>query len=141
MKSLLLSLATLFAISAWGADAQQKPAPPCMGASMDKGCYTELRDSSGRLFRDDDPFLFCDDGMKERPRAWNPVSPAQGIWAPTPGYCPYPLQTCPYPLTMLKGWSQREIDGVYLFMRVCPAAGGTGKWEGNGRPENTPHSH
>ena len=124
-----------------GAFAQQRPTPPCAGVSIPHGCYSQLRDGNGRLFRDNDPFLFCTAGMRERPRAWNPVNPRLGLWAPTPGWCPYPMRRCPYPLTALIGWTQREIDGVQLYMRVCPANGGEGRWQGNGRADQSPHRH
>lgn len=136
MKSWLSALLLLLASNS--VLAQSTPAQ-CAGISTPQGCYTMLRDSSGLLFRDDDPFLFCTDGMIERPRAWNPLVPIAGTWFPTPGYCPIPSTSCPYPYYI--SWSQREVDGVYLYMRVCPAAGRQGQWEGPGRPESTPHSH
>lgn len=64
------------------------PSPPCFGISTSQGCYTELKDSSGNKFRDDDPFLFCTQGMVKRPRAWSLVNPVMGIWEPSPYCCP-----------------------------------------------------
>lgn len=133
-------LFALLLLACAGAFAQQRPAPPCAGISMPHGCYSELR-GNGRLLRDDDPFLFCTSGMKERPRAWNPVKSVIGLWAPTPGWCPYPMQVCPYPMSMLRGWTRREIQAVQLYMRICPAAASEGRWEGRGRPDQTPNSH
>lgn len=137
VKLRIFCLALLFFASA--SFAQSKPAPPCAGISTSQGCYTNLRDSNGKSFRDDDPFLFCADGMKERPRAWNPLQPSIGTWFPTPGYCAVPATSCPYVYGI--GWTQREIDGVYLYMSVCPAAKKKGNWVGSGRPENTPTNH
>lgn len=137
MMRWLFVLILLFACG--NAFGQSKPAPPCAGISTSQGCYTKLKDSTGQLFRDDDPFLFCTDGMKERPRAWNPLVPTAGTWFPTPGYCVVPATNCPYRYG--KDWSQREVDGVFLYMRVCPAAKQQGRWDGPGRPENSPHSH
>lgn len=137
MKSWIFALVLL--LLAGNAFALEKPPLPCAGISTSQGCYSKLQDSNGKSFRDDDPFLFCSDGMKERPRAWNPLAPAMGTWYPTPGYCAVPATSCPYVYGI--NWTQREIDGVYLYMRVCPAAKRKGNWEGGGRPENTPHNH
>ncbi|MGY0505430.1 hypothetical protein [Luteimonas sp. e5] len=117
----------------------QQSGPPCMGVSTPTGCYTELKDSSGRLFRDNDPFLFCTQGMRERPRAWNPLKPSLGLWIVTPGYCIVPSTSCPYPYSI--SWSQREVDGERLYRTVCPAAMREGAWEGEGQPDRTPWVH
>lgn len=138
MKSWLLALMLLFSAGAFAQSAS--PKPPCMGPSP-KGCYTKLADHTGKEFRDDDPFLFCTAGMKERPRAWNPVEPITAQWVVTPGYCPFPMTTCPYPFSALKGWSMREIIGLQRYVSVCPAGENRGRWDGKGRPENSPHSH
>ena len=93
-------------------------------------------------FRDNDPFVFCTQGIKDNPRAWSPDQPIRALWRLTPGYCPVPSTgTCPvYPYTF-KSWSQNDFNALRQYMSVCPQAEKEGRWRGKGKPENSPYSH
>lgn len=96
----------------------------------------------GLMWRDGDPFVFCRYGMKHTPRAWYPIpNYATSVPLPTPGYCPFPAITCPYPLSYLRGWSQDEIRAYYTYLRICPQAERSGRWDGRGDGTTSPHSH
>lgn len=107
-------------------------------AFAQSGYYEQLR------WRSNDPFVFCRYGLRQTPRAWFPSGVpnyAYGPPMPTPGYCPYPLQVCPYPFTALRGWSVDEINAYYTYLRVCPQARDSGRWEGSGNGTTSPSSH
>ena len=102
-----------------------------------------------QVCRSDDPFLYCTKGCKET-KAWKPRAPYTNPLAYTPqlGYCPVPVvQTgsCPFdvkPYLIFMGWGQRDYnDYTQNYVVVCPQAHQDGKWEGQGRPENTPFNH
>lgn len=96
----------------------------------------------GLNWRAGDPFVFCRYGMKHSPRAWYPIpNYATSIPLPTPGYCPVPALTCPYPLTYLRGWTQDEINAYYTYLRICPQAVNSGQWQGGGDGTQAPFGH
>ena len=96
----------------------------------------------GLFWRDGDPFVFCRYGLDQTPKAWFPI-PNYATTPPaiTPGYCPWPLPSCPYPLTALKGWSQTEIQSYFAYLRICPQAEDSGRWDGPGDGTTTPGKH
>lgn len=102
----------------------------------DSPYYEKLR------FRDDDPFVFCTQGIKDNPRAWSPLQPVQALWRLTPGYCPVPTTgSCPvYPYTY-KSWSNNDVASLQQYQSVCPRAEREGRWRGRGKPDNAPYSH
>ena len=103
---------------------------------------TAQQGEQGLNWRSGDPFVFCRYGLKSKPRAWFPIPDyATSVPLPTPGYCPYPMTVCPYPLTYLKGWTQDEINAYYAYLRICPQAEQSGKWEGQGDGTSSPFSH
>lgn len=92
----------------------------------------------GLLWRAGDPFVFCRHGMRHSPRAWYPVpNYATSTPLPTPGYCPWPTVYCYWS----KGWSPDEIAAYYAYMRICPRAGRSGRWNGTGDGTRTPFAH
>lgn len=101
-------------------------------AALAQGYYEPLR------YRMNDPFVFCRHGMDQKPRAWSPLPPYTGPWMPTPGYCPMPTPNCG---NYLKGWSFKEIDAWNQYVRVCPRAESSGKWDGSGDGSNVPFKH
>lgn len=93
-------------------------------------------------FRDNDPFVFCTQGLKDNPRAWSPEQPARALWRLTPGYCPVPSTgTCPiYPYTY-KRWSNKDVNALSQYLSTCPHGEREGRWRGQGKPENAPYAH
>ena len=97
-------------------------------------------------YRDNDVFLFCSDGLK-KPRAWMPLDPITAQWTAEPTYCPIPHDGGECPLCVhnygvhFQSWTHNDYDAWQKWMRICPRGDEEGKWEGQGRPENTPHSH
>ena len=94
------------------------------------GYYEPLR------YRDNDPFVFCTQGqdLKLNPApCWKPLPPYTGnhMWMP---YCRPPN---PYG----KDWTDEDWDSYFQYLRVCPAAIKSGRWEGEGRPESSPYEH
>lgn len=93
----------------------------------------------GLLWRAGDPFVFCRYGLDQRPKAWFPI-PNYATSPPmiTPGYCPFPTPSCgPY----LIGWSQTEILSYYAYLRICPQAQNSGRWDGSGDGTRSPFKH
>lgn len=92
----------------------------------------------GLLWRAGDPFVFCRYGLDQTPKAWFPVpNYARSIPAVTPGYCPWPTPYC----YSLRGWSFEEIFAYYTYLRICPQAERSGRWEGPGDGTKAPFSH
>ncbi|KPN20321.1 hypothetical protein AO715_10580 [Xanthomonas sp. Mitacek01] len=92
----------------------------------------------GLMWRAGDPFVFCRYGMSHSPRAWYPVPDyARSTPLPTPGYCPWPTPYCQY----LRGWSMEEIFAYTAYLRICPQAERSGRWEGAGDGTRAPFSH
>ncbi len=85
-------------------------------------------------YREDDPFVFCTQGRKERDKCWIPLPPYTGNFMMMP-YCNPP--NSPYG----KSWTQDDWSSLYQYQSVCPRAINSGQWEGSGRPEQTPFSH
>src|SRR5580765_8980572 len=80
-------------------------------------------------WRDNDPFVFCTQGIKDQDRAWRPIDPISGAWMLTPGYCPFPVTgSCPYPFTMLMAWSQNSFDSFWDYQSVCKWPHRKGDW-------------
>ncbi len=93
----------------------------------------------GLRWRGGDPFVFCRYGLDQTPKAWFPI-PNYATTPPmiTPGYCPVPTPNCgPY----LLGWSQTEILAYFTYLRICPQAENSGKWEGSGNGTRVPFKH
>ena len=98
-------------------------------------------------WRDNDPFVFCTQGIKDQDRSWKPIDPISGTYFPIPPYCPIPAAPnteCPvYPYTYL-AWTQNSWDAFRDYQSVCKWPHRTGKWtrrNGQGNAEDTPYSH
>ncbi len=92
----------------------------------------------GLLWRSGDPFVFCRHGMRHSPRAWFPVPDyATSIPLPSPGYCPWPTLYCNW----AQGWSPEEMAAYFTYLRICPQAERSGRWEGVGDGTQAPFSH
>lgn len=92
----------------------------------------------GLLWRAGDPFVFCRHGMQHSPRAWYPVPDyARSSPLPTPGYCPGPTMYCGW----FRGWSLEEILAYFTYLRICPQAERSGRWQGDGDGTQAPFSH
>jgi len=92
----------------------------------------------GLLWRAGDPFVFCRHGMRHSPKAWSPVPDyATSIPRPTPGYCPFPTTYCQYQ----RGWTMDEIFAYFTYLRICPQAERSGRWDGVGDGTRAPFSH
>lgn len=92
----------------------------------------------GLMWRAGDPFVFCRYGLDQTPKAWFPVPDyARSVPAITPGYCPWPTPYCKYQI----GWSFDEIAAYYTYLRICPQAERSGRWEGAGDGTQAPIAH
>lgn len=92
----------------------------------------------GLLWRSGDPFVFCRHGMQHSPKAWYTISDyATSTPRPTPGYCPWPTTYCQYQ----RGWTMDEIFAFFTYLRICPQAERSGRWEGVGEGTQAPFSH
>jgi len=94
--------------------------------------------------RDDDPFVFCTQGCKGRDKNWIPVTPRAGVWVAALGYCPWPTTTGPCCVgnVCFRTWTQKAVDAVGEYMRICPIGGGKASdWKGRQRPEKVPKDH
>jgi len=100
------------------------------GLGAEGGFYSRLS------YRSNDPFVFCTQGQD---REVNPTP----CWIPMPPYTgafmvmPYCLPVNPYG----KEWSADDTQSFQEYLRVCPAAGRSGRWEGSGQPEMSPFKH
>lgn len=108
----------------------------CLLASSAAGAQVG---EQGLLWRSGDPFVFCRYGLDQTPKAWftmpNYATTPPGI---TPGYCLVPTPNCgPY----LKGWSVTEIQSYFAYLRICPQAEDSGKWNGSGNGTKVPFKH
>lgn len=101
-------------------------------------------------FRDDDPFVFCTQGIKDQDRSWKPLDPISGTYIPFLPYCPTaipPGSTCPenvYPYVIFEPWTQNSWDAYLQYVVVCKFPHRQGDWtrrNGQGNPEDTPYSH
>jgi hypothetical protein len=91
------------------------------------------------LWRAGDPFVFCRHGLRNTPRAWFPIPDyATSTPAISPGYCPGPT---PYCGGQLIGWSFDEMWAWWTYLRICPQAERSGRWEGAGDGTQAPFSH
>ncbi|MFL6586237.1 MAG: hypothetical protein ACJ8GV_05075 [Luteimonas sp.] len=92
----------------------------------------------GLLWRAGDPFVFCRYGMRHSPRAWYPVADyTRSLPRPSPGYCPVPTTWCYYQ----RGWTMDEIAAYFTYLRICPQAERSGRWDGAGDGTQAPFSH
>ena len=92
----------------------------------------------GLIWRAGDPFVFCRYGLDQTPKAWFPVPDyATSTPAVTPGYCPAPTTFCYYQT----GWSMEEIAAYFTYLRICPQAERSGRWEGAGDGTQAPTAH
>lgn len=92
------------------------------------GYYEQLQ------YRDNDPFVFCTQGRKEKDKCWIPLPPYTGNFMAMP-YCNPPNTYSG------KSWTQDDWNSYYQYLRVCPRAINSGRWDGTGKPEETPNSH
>lgn len=101
-------------------------------------------------WRDNDPFVFCTQGIKDQDRAWKPLDPISGTYMFIPPYCPTaipPGSTCPenvYPYLIFQAWSQNSWDSYLDYEVVCKWPHRKGDWtprNGQGNAEDTPYSH
>jgi len=104
----------------------------------EQGRAQDQTGEQGLLWRAGDPFVFCRHGMRHSPKAWYTVSNyATSIPRPTPGYCPWPTTYCQYQY----GWTMDEIFAYYTYLRICPQAERSGRWDGAGDGTQAPFSH
>lgn len=100
------------------------------GLGAEGGYYSPLS------YRSNDPFVFCTQGQDRQ------INPAP-CWIPLPPYTgafmtmPYCQPVNPYG----QPWSADDTNSFQEYMRVCPAAMRSGRWEGSGRPESSPFRH
>ncbi len=100
------------------------------GLGAEGGYYSPLS------YRSNDPFVFCTQGQD---RQVNPTP----CWIPMPPYTgafmvmPYCVPVNPYGMQ----WSADDTKSFQEYLRVCPAALSSGRWEGSGRPETSPFQH
>ena len=101
------------------------------------GAYTRL------ACRDNDPFVLCTQGCKNQHYNWKPLAPELGTWIAVRGYCPWPQSkgTCCVGNVCFRLWTDTAVQAVGQYMAICPRAHEEGRWEGQGRPERTPHDH
>jgi hypothetical protein len=87
--------------------------------------------------RDNDPFVFCTQGMKRMDPCWIPIPPyGDGLWMYT--------WLCDEPNTETgRSWTQAEREGLSDYQQVCSAARSYGEWDtkAGAKPENVPFSH
>jgi hypothetical protein len=87
--------------------------------------------------RDNDPFVFCTQGMKRPDPCWIPLEPyGYGIWTYT--------WLCDEPNTETgRAWTSAERQGLKDYVLVCSAARSNGAWDKKAgpRPENVPNPH
>lgn len=101
-----------------------------LNLSAQSGSYERLQ------YRDDDPFVFCTQGQDPRINpapCWKPLPPYTGNYMMMP-YCRPPN---PYG----KDWTQDDWNSLRQYLSVCSRAITPGSWEGQVRPEQTPHTH
>lgn len=101
-----------------------------LSAQSTSGYYQRL------FYRMDDPFVFCTQGQDIRRNpapCWKPIPPFTGAYTLMP-YCDPPN---PYG----KPWTKDDTLSLAQYKAVCPKAISSGRWEGSGRPENTPIRH
>ena len=93
--------------------------------------------------RDDDPFVLCTQGCRNRDYNWRPVAPVAGTWIAVPGYCPWPQSqgACCVGNACFRLWTDTAVRAVAQYMAICPRAHQQGRWLGPGRPDKTPHDH
>lgn len=97
-------------------------------ASAQSGYYEALR------YRANDPFLFCTKGQVNRDKCWAPVAPYLGQYIMLPH--------CDPPNPKGKPWTHADKDSLSQYLRICPRAMSSGRWEGKeGSPERVPFSH
>lgn len=89
----------------------------------------------GLNYRQNDPFLLCTQGQDRRRNpapCWIPLDSSTGTYFPMP-YCrPYNKWG--------KRWSNDDRRSLAEYQSTCPH-GGSGRWDGPGRPERTPIWH
>ena len=100
-------------------------------ASAEEAMYKPLSQ------RDNDPFVFCTQGMKRPDPCWIPMPPyGHGNWMYT--------WLCNEPNVKYgRQWTPAERQGLDEYMEVCSAARSSGTWDraAGSRPEDTPFSH
>ncbi|WP_460834565.1 hypothetical protein [Lysobacter humi (ex Lee et al. 2017)] len=112
--------------------------PFLLAAALWPSTSAAQQGEQGLMWRAGDPFVFCRYGLDQTPKAWFPVPNYTGAFAITPGYCPGPTPNCgPY----LRGWTQTEIQSYFVYLRICPQAERSGRWNGPGNGTTTPFRH
>ena len=96
--------------------------------------------------RDNDPYVFCTQGCKDRDKNWIPLVPIAGTWISVPGYCPWPQSegACCVGQVCFALWTRTAVEAVGQYMAICPRAHEQGDWEsynGQGAAEDEPYSH
>lgn len=84
-------------------------------------------------YRDDDPFVFCTQGLKRVDKCWVPIPPYTGQYVLT-GICRPPNKYG-------RNWDKDDTQSLQEYVRICPHAETSGGWDGPGRPESTPTEH
>ena len=89
-------------------------------------------------YRDNDPFLFCEQGQNVKAPCWRPLPPYTGNFRMM-AYCKPP--TYPYG----KDWTNDDWQSLGEYLMTCPMAEKSGKWDSqksNGRQKDmVPHKH
>ncbi|MDQ0010321.1 hypothetical protein J2T07_002511 [Luteibacter jiangsuensis] len=98
-----------------------------MVLAQDSGFYEFIR------YRDNDPFLFCTEGLKGLDKCWFPLDPGSGTYMYT-GVCDEPNPDG-------RSWTFEDRDSLSQYQRVCPKAMQAGSWQGAGDGSNSPHPH
>lgn len=113
--------------------------PFLLAAALWPATSAAQQGEQGLMWRAGDPFVFCRYGMEHSPKAWYPIpNYATSVPLPTPGYCPVPTTNCG---TYGIGWTQDEINAYFTYLRICPQARNSGRWNGRGDGTTTPFRH
>jgi len=99
-------------------------------------CGTVVAQTDYIRERDNDPFVFCTQGMKMPAPCWIPI--------PEYGYARWTYTgVCDEPNPKGRAWTQAERDGLEDYIRVCGIPKSNGGWDTREgpRPEGYPTEH
>lgn len=83
-------------------------------------------------YRNNDPFVFCTQGMKIPFPCWVPIAPYTGEFIYT-GLC--------HPNPDGRPWDQQDYDALGQLTAICPKAKKSGGWKGAGDGSTSPSVH
>ncbi len=96
--------------------------------AQDSGFYKTIP------YRDNDPFVFCTEGLKGWNKCWIPLDPASGTFM-------YTFE-CDEPNPKGRPWSSDDRESLRYYQMVCPMALRSGGWGGKGgSAANSPYPH